>query len=105
MNHIADIVTNPDMFMFVDEAARNWHTLGCTKGWASLGRWCFQQGFFVRGQWFSILPVLTIDGIITHDIVPGSINANRFLQFLRELVIPLTNCYPGPQSVLILDNC
>ncbi|GLB45135.1 hypothetical protein LshimejAT787_2000400 [Lyophyllum shimeji] len=25
--------------------------------------------------------------------------------FLREFVVPLTNPYPGPRSVLILDNC
>jgi transposase len=105
MNQIADIVTNPDMLMFVDEAARNRRTSGRSKGWASVGRRCIQHRFFVRGQHFSVLPVLTIDGIITHDVVPGSITADRFLQFLQELVIPLTNPYPGPRSVLILDNC
>ena len=105
MNRIADTVTNPDMFMFVDEAARNRRTSGRSKGWAFAGSRCIQHRFFVRGQRFSILPVLTIDGIITHDIIPGSINAERFFQFLQELVLPLTNPYPGPRSVLILDNC
>jgi transposase len=54
---------------------------------------------------FSILPILTLDGIITHDVIPGSVTSERFLRFLRELVIPLTNPYPGPRSVLVLDNC
>ena len=105
MNHIADIAINPDTLMFIDEAARNRHTSGRSKGWASTGDRCIQHRFFVRGQRFSILPVLTIDGIITHDIIPGSVTADRFLQFLQELVIPLTNPYPGPRSILILDNC
>jgi hypothetical protein len=67
--------------------------------------------------------VLTLDGIIAYDLVPGSITTEHFVQFLQELVvcsnvscyyyckdgvlcqIPLTNPYPGPHSVLILDNC
>jgi transposase len=108
MNRIADIVTNPDQFMFVDEAAHNRCTSGHRKGWAFVGKRCFrcfQRRFFVCGQRFSILPILTIDGIITHNIIPGSITADQFVQFLWELVIPLTNPYPGPRSVLILDNC
>jgi transposase len=105
MNRIADEVPNPDMLMFVDEAARNRRTSGRSRGWSSRGLRCFQRRFFVRGQRYSILPIITLDGIITHDIIPGSVTSARFIQFLRELVIPLTNPYPGPRSVLILDNC
>ena len=105
MNHIADVATNLDMLMFIDEAARNCRTSGRSRGWAFTGDRCIQHRFFVHGQRFSILPVLTIDGLITHDIIPGSINVERFFQFLQELIIPLTNPYPGPRSILILDNC
>ncbi|THU81206.1 hypothetical protein K435DRAFT_573138, partial [Dendrothele bispora CBS 962.96] len=52
----------------------------------------------------SILPVLTLDGIITYDLIPGPVTSARFVQFLREL-IPLTNPYPGPRSILVMDNC
>ena len=96
MNNIADVITNLNMLMFIDEAACNCHTSGRSKGWSFIGKCCIQHQFFVRGERFSILPVLTIDGIITHDIIPGSINADWFHQFLKELVIPLTNPYPGP---------
>ncbi|THU81199.1 hypothetical protein K435DRAFT_570954, partial [Dendrothele bispora CBS 962.96] len=51
-----------------------------------------------------ILPVLTLDGIITYDLIPGPVTSARFVQFLREL-IPLTNPYPGPRSILVIDNC
>ncbi|KAJ6542874.1 hypothetical protein B0H19DRAFT_875396, partial [Mycena capillaripes] len=51
-----------------------------------------------------ILPVLTLDGIIAHDVIEGSVNTEHFLSFLEEH-IPLTNPYPGPRSVLVLDNC
>ena len=90
MNTIADEVTDPDQLMFVDEAARNRKTSGRSKGWALVGRRCVQRRFFVRGQRYSILPILTMDGIITHDIIPGSVTSERFVQFLRELVVSLS---------------
>ena len=64
-----------------------------------------QRRFFVCGQQYSILLVLTMDGIITYDVIPGPVTSASFVEFLRELVIPLTKPYPGPRSVLILDNC
>jgi transposase len=91
--------------MFLDEATHNQKTSGRTRGWALVERGCVQRRFFVRGQRYSILLVLTMDRIITYDVIPGSVTSVRFVKFLRELVIPLTNPYPGPQSVLVLDNC
>ena len=87
MNRIADEVTNPDMLMFIDEAARNKRTSARTRGWSLVGKQCIQRRPFGRGQRFSILPILTLDGIITYDIIPGSVTSQRFLQFLRELVV------------------
>ncbi len=47
MNHIADIITNPDMLMFVDESARNRNSSGRKQGWAFMGWHCIQHQFFV----------------------------------------------------------
>ena len=123
MNRIADQVPDPNMLMFGDEASKDERTSGRRWGWSLRGTRCIQRKCFVRGKRFSILPILTLDGIIAYDIIEGSVMAERFVQFLRELVvcsslkstlfitnaffiqIPLTNPYPGPRSVLILDNC
>ncbi|KIK23143.1 hypothetical protein PISMIDRAFT_33273, partial [Pisolithus microcarpus 441] len=51
-----------------------------------------------------IIPTITLDGIIAYDIVEGPVNMEQFLRFLKE-VMPFTNPYPGPCSVLIMDNC
>ena len=87
MNRIANEVTNPNMLMFIDEAARNKRTSARMKGWSSVGKRCVQRTCFGHGRRFSILPILTLDGIITYDIVPGSVTSQRFLRFLRELVV------------------
>jgi hypothetical protein len=87
MNRIADKVMNPNMLMFVDKAACNKRTSGRPKGWSLVGKRCVQRRYFSHGERFSILPILTLDGIITYDIVPGSVTSEQFLQFLRELVV------------------
>ncbi|KAI6010644.1 hypothetical protein PISMIDRAFT_50406, partial [Pisolithus microcarpus 441] len=54
---------------------------------------------------YSIIPAITLDGIIAYDIVEGPPSLQQFLRFLKEQVMPFTNPYPGPHSVLIMDNC
>lgn len=105
MNSIANIAPDPEMLMFGDEAAKDERTLIRRYGRSRIGMRCIQRKCFVRGKRYSILPILTLDGIITYDIIEGPVTSERFIQFLREHVLPLTNPYPGPRSVLVLDNC
>jgi transposase len=94
MNTIADKVPDPRMLMFIDEAARNRRTSQRSRGWALLGKECVQRRVFVRGERFSILPILTLDGIITYDIIPGPVSSKRFLQFLHEMVMSAATILP-----------
>jgi transposase len=95
-NEIADIVTDPDQLMFTDEASRNRKTQQRRFGYALKGRRCIVRLHFVRGQRISILPVLTMDGIITYDLIPGPVTSARFLEFLKEHVVsfPAQNLMP-----------
>ncbi|KIK23780.1 hypothetical protein PISMIDRAFT_50231, partial [Pisolithus microcarpus 441] len=54
---------------------------------------------------YSIIPAITLDGIIAYDIVEGPVDSERFVKFLKDEVMPYTNPYPGPRSVVIMDNC
>ena len=87
MNQFAELVTDPAMAMFIDEAARNKKNPSRKMGWSLSGRRCVERRCFVRGQRFSILPVLTLDGIIAHDIIPGSVTSGSFVKFLRTHVV------------------
>jgi len=87
MNRFADLVLDPAMVMFVDEAARNKKNPSRKMGWSLEGRRCIQRRCFVRGQRFSILPVLMLDGIIAHEIFPGSVTSEIFARFLRDHVV------------------
>jgi hypothetical protein len=53
---------------------------------------------------YSVLPALSLDGIIALDIVQGSYDTKRFKKFVRGLLDQM-NEFPGPRSVIVLDNC
>jgi transposase len=93
MNQFAEMVSDPAMVMFVDEAAKNKKNPSRKIGWSLKGQRVVQRRCFIRGQRFSILPVLTLDGIIAHDIIPGSVTSELFVKFLREHVVCSTLLY------------
>jgi hypothetical protein len=94
MNRIADIVPDANMLMFIDEAGKDEHMIGQWKGWSLVGMCCVQHRLFVRRKCYSILPVLTLDGIIAHDVIDGSVNMECFLGFLEEHVV-CNNHFPA----------
>lgn len=124
---IGKIARDPNMLLFLDEAAKNERTPGRTRGWSLRGTRVQQRRCFVRGRRYSILPAITLDGIVAREIIDGSVTSERFCRFLRIHVvrptfpfrlglemlnsrvylmqIPLTNPYPGPRSCIVLDNC
>ena len=53
---------------------------------------------------YSILPALSLDGILTIDIVEGSFNKVKFAQFIDGLLDQM-NPWPLPNSIIIMDNC
>jgi hypothetical protein len=53
---------------------------------------------------YSILPALSITGILTVSIVKGSFNGALFLEFLK-LCLASMNPFPGDNSILVMDNC
>ncbi|KIJ21119.1 hypothetical protein PAXINDRAFT_66214, partial [Paxillus involutus ATCC 200175] len=105
MNCIAAEAPDVNMLMFVDEAAKDERTSVRRHGRSRKGVRCIARKCFVRGSRYSIVPVITLDGIIAYNIIEGPVNGARFVQFLKDHVMPFTNPYPGPRSVLVMDNC
>ena len=53
---------------------------------------------------YSVLPALSLEGVIFSDIVKGSYDGKKFVQFVDELM-NVMNPYPGKHSVLVMVNC
>ncbi|KAF0381978.1 transposase orfb [Gigaspora margarita] len=59
---------------------------------------------FIRGKRFTILLALSLNGIITVDIMEGTCNKELFKQFIINKVILSMQPYPHANSVLVLNN-
>ena len=57
---------------------------------------------------YSVLPALSLDGIIHVKIVENAFNTESFNDFIRGLLLKMNPYDPlnhNPNSVIILDNC
>lgn len=60
---------------------------------------------FVWKERFSMLGAMALDeGIIASRVVEGSFTRELFLKFLHDNLLPCTNPYPAPRSIIVLDN-
>ncbi|KAI5822085.1 hypothetical protein K523DRAFT_217490, partial [Schizophyllum commune Tattone D] len=53
---------------------------------------------------YSLLPALSLDGIIHVSIVEGSFTSDLFYDFIDGLLDKMQP-YPNPRSVIVMDNC
>ncbi|KAH7917785.1 hypothetical protein BV22DRAFT_1025768, partial [Leucogyrophana mollusca] len=52
---------------------------------------------------YSLLPALSLNGILHASIVEGSFTTARFREFIEGL-LPRMQPFPAPNSVIIMDN-
>jgi len=93
-----------DQLVLIDESAANECTSDRKTGWAPIGITPFENKPFKRSERFSVLPAYTIDGFITWQMRQGSFTAELFEEFIENKVLPRCNPYPGPRSIIVLDN-
>ena len=94
------------MLVFMDESAANERTLDRRYGWAPRGVPAIDTQVLHRSTHWSILPAYTIDGYLENTLVKqGSIDSELFSDWLCDHILPQCTHYPGPRSVLIMDNC
>jgi len=55
---------------------------------------------------FSVLPAMSLQGMLYCDIVEGSFNSQSFYTFIKGLIASnTTNSFPLQNSVIVMDNC
>jgi len=92
--------------VFVDESAANERTLDRKYGWAPKGFPAIDIKILHRSTRWSILPAYTVDGYPENTLITqGLVNGETFANWLEESVLPQCMPFPGPRSVLVMDNC
>ncbi|CAG8676982.1 10566_t:CDS:2, partial [Ambispora leptoticha] len=88
----------------IDESSKDERTISRGYGYSETNTRAVKKTVFVRGVRYTLLPALTLDGIIAVDIMEGSCSKIRFKEFVISQVLPQMNSYPHARSVLVLDN-
>ena len=94
----------PDQLVFLDESAANERNLDRKYGWAPIGTTPAEYLPVKRSERWSILPAYSLEGYIAWEIIHGSYTKEMFNKFVVDKLLPLCSQFPGPRSVLILDN-
>ena len=71
--------------------------------WSKRGERASQYEFQFRGAKYSILPAISIDGIIHLEVLDNAVTGADFRRFVQDL-LPRMNEWPLPNSVLVIDN-
>lgn len=77
----------PDQLIFIDESAKDERTTCCQYGYSLRNHAAVKKVVFIRGKRYTILPALSLDGIIALDIMEGSCNKERFRNFILAKVV------------------
>ena len=89
--------------MFADESHFNRLTLRRPYAWSKRGECASRHEFQFRGAKYSILPALSLDGVLHLEVVENAVTGDVFRRFIEGL-LPRMNKWPLPNSVLIIDN-
>ncbi|GET03069.1 homeodomain-like protein [Rhizophagus clarus] len=95
---------NPEQLIFIDETAKDERSISRAYGYSTINTRAMKSVVFIRGKRYTILPALTLDGIIAAEIIEGSCNKENFQAFIINQVILQMNPFPGKNSVIIMDN-
>ena len=90
INKIAEF--EPEQLIFIDEAAKDERSLSRGFGYAFTNARACKKTVFVRGQRYTILPALSLEGIIALDVMEGSCTKMRFRNFILSRVVGLFHC-------------
>jgi hypothetical protein len=64
--------------------------------------WYFSNDSLLKR--FSVLPAMSLNGIIHCDIVEGAFDTELFYTFISRL-LDVMQPFPAPNSVIVMDNC
>jgi transposase len=93
-----------EQMVFIDESIFKEQTGWRLMAYGPIGQPARYADDMTRGNTWSILPAYTIEGYICTGIRRGFFNADAFVSWILNELLPLMNPFPEPRSVVCLDN-
>ncbi|CAD6939951.1 unnamed protein product [Tilletia caries] len=95
---------SPKQLVFTDETGFDSRQVQRKYGWAPEGETAIRIVSGKRTKRATLIPGLCVDGIIAPKIFHHNINTDVFYDYLVRYLLPAMTPYPGPRSVLVMDN-
>jgi len=73
-------------------------------GYAKKGEVARQHVPGPKSENYSLLPALTLQGYVACNVYQGPVDGEMFLDFIEYDVLPHCTKFPGPRSIIIMDN-
>ena len=94
-----------NFFVWTDEMGTDRRDQMRNFGYALRGERAICHRILTRGTRVSVMAAMTAGGVLAYECTTGSVNAEKFFDFLRGCVIPNMQPFPAQNSTLVLDNC
>jgi len=79
----------PEQLIFLDESAKDERTSCRQYGYSPRNQAAIKKVVFIRGTRYTLLPALSLDGIIALDVIQGSCNKEQFQNFILAKVVSM----------------
>jgi len=94
-----------EQLVFVDESLFNESTGWRHRAYAPVDRPARYYASRRRGHLWGVLPVYTVDGYLPYTAIKeGWFKVDDFFEWIVNELLPYYNPFPGPRSVIIIDN-
>lgn len=105
-DYMARILHYPrDYLVFLDETGSDHRDHIRKFGYSMRGETPIYHRFLLRGNRISAIAALSSEGILEYDFYKGTVNGDKFFDFVRGNLIPNMQPFPSSKSILIMDNC
>ena len=97
---------NPDMFIFLDETGCDRRNALRKYGYSLRGIPAVSHKLLIRGQHFSTIACISMEGILECEIVESTVNGDTFYDFVSLKLLSLLMPFDGKNhhSVVVMDN-
>jgi len=97
-------VTDLTQLVFIDEASKNRASINRNYGWGPKRRSVYNKSFVLNGKRVSVLAAYNLDGFFAIEYTDGTFKQVSFNDWWVNVLEPNLTPYPGPNSVVVLDN-
>ena len=97
---------DPSMLVWLDESGHDRRNTIRKQAYSFRGMPLADHRILARGIRYSVIPIMSLEGIHDVFLTEGTVNGEKFVGFVKDYLLPVLMPfnYVNPRSVVIMDN-